>query len=400
MTDQPQYYQPLEVPRYVYLWEAVMWVGFGRFPEGSYLVTDGYPDEADYGYKIGTLSFNWKDAIFRQEYRFNGFWGTEASAAGLKADSADWDRYDEILRYHGYIRQSLIAEELDRLSRLPVKVDDGSELFKLETALSATFDKIDGGDRAHYRENLAKRLDEAPFIEDVHRLFQRHIDRVWVKLFQALTDGKMQSYGWRELSQDEIREEASGPGFWSEIINPYGAVMPQPDLIGPLQTMAVFDVIPVDEWSLTGFAPDAHYQSTSGNFWRDVVFPTDALFDIFPGPLLTYEAERRHIEHFTPHVAVSVETDLPMDTKHQRQPFSATRPGPGRRKNADGEVERACQALYGRRLAAGEKETPLHAEAMEFTMKVWGEPIARSTFQGYMKPFKPVPENTPDIAAE
>ena len=274
MTDSPRYFQPLEVPHYCYLWEAIMWVGFGRFPEGSYLVTDGYPEEADYGYKVGTMSFNWKDALFRQEYRFNGFGGSEAGAIGLTEQSTDWAKYDEILRYHGYIRQALLTAEIARLQAFPPRVDDGLQVLALETAITDTLDRFDGGQRTNYLENLEKRLAQTPFVDSVHGLFQHQVDRAWVKLFLSLTDGPMQSFGWRELSQDEIREMAgSGQGIWQDVVNPYGLPMPSADLNGPLHTMATLDVIPVREWSLTGFAPDAHYQSATGTFWWDELLP-------------------------------------------------------------------------------------------------------------------------------
>jgi hypothetical protein len=67
-------------------------------------------------------------------------------------------------------------------------------------------------------------------------------------------------------------------------------------------------------------------------------------------------------------------------------------------------LERACQVLYAERWMANEKEDAVLADAQTFAMSVWGQNLPRSTFQGYMKPFKRspemLPETLPGIAAE
>ncbi|MCX5579116.1 hypothetical protein [Kaistia terrae] len=406
MIDTPTYFQPLEVPRYCYIWEAILWAGFGRFPEGSYLITDEYPDDADDGWKTGTLSFNWKDPVFAQEYRFHGFWGFEAVAAGLQEDSTDWERYDEILSNHGYIRPRLLTNEITRL-RSEKGVDDSGSVYPLTISATARFDPADARSRDHYLNSLEKRLELTPFIDSVHGLFQHHIDRAWVKLFQALAEGAIQAFGWRELSQTEMRQLAERQqGEWQqEVVNPWRAAMPKADLVGPLVPMAVLEAVPASDWSLSGIAPDAHYQAANGRFWWDVVFPADVLLRLFPQPVAVMDSSRMHIEHLNPLVAISTPDH---GANGAAWPLAAVRPGPGKKKKADGEIERMCQRLYGDRLLAGEKEAALVSEASALAFAVWGQTVSRSTFQDYMKPFKSakatdadgVPDIVPGIAAE
>ena len=201
MNDAPRYFQPLELPEYCYLWEAVLWVGWGRFPEGSkYIIADGKSDQRDdYDYHIGALSFNWKDAPFAQDYRFHGFWWYEIEAAGLTQSSADWARYDRLLATHGYIRPETLVAEIERVKNSPAATED-EPLYSAQLAL--TLDRINNFDRPNYLSNLEKRLADTPFIDEAHRLFQHHVDRAWVKIFQALVEGSFQAYGWRELTQD------------------------------------------------------------------------------------------------------------------------------------------------------------------------------------------------------
>jgi len=406
MIETPTYFQPLEVPRFCYIWEAILWAGFGRFPEGSYLITDEFPDEADEGWKTGTLSFAWKDPVFRQEYRFHGFWGFEALAAGLNEDSADWAKYDEALRNHGYIRPLLLNNEIVRL-QAEDELGGRGEAYPLTIAVHARFDPADPVGRSHYANGLKERIELASFIDGVHGLFQHHIDRAWVKLFQALAEGAIQAFGWRELSQAEMRQLAERQqGEWQqEVVNPWRVAMPTADLVGPLVPMAVLEAVPASDWSLSGIAPDAHYQAANGRFWWDVVFPAGALLRLFPQPVATMDSSRMHIEHLTPLVAISTPDN---GANSAAWPLAAIRPGPGKKKKADGEIERMCQRLYGHRLLAGEKETALVSEASDLAVAVWGQTVSRSTFQDYMKPFKSakaadadgVPDIVPDIAAE
>lgn len=412
MTDAPRYFQPLELPHYCYIWDAIMWVGFGRFPNDTeYLVTDGFPPEFEgYGWKIGTLSFAYKDQVLRQEYRFDGFREHEAAAAGLPDDAVDWLRYRTAMQYFGYIRRETLDEEISRCKSLPSRSPEAQAFSSALDKLTSTYrDPEDDDTRelfdAAYVASLERRREITPFIDDVHRLFQHHIDRAWVKLFSALVDGKFQGYGWRELRQDEIRDAASeiheDHYLGQPVHNPYRRQMPARDLIGPLESLACLDVIPASEYSLSGVAPDSYYRSANGQLWRDVIFPTDAIFDLFPTPMLTLKPDiTAHIALLTPDVAVSTPAgegeafaSLPAPTDR--------RAGPGKRKKLDGTLERACHLLYGKRMLAGEKEAGLLAEAQSLAKAVWGETLGRTTFQDYMKSFKAdVPDIVPDMAAE
>lgn len=427
MTDSPRYFRPLELPDYCYIWEAIMWAAFGRFPDGAaYIITDGYPAEyADMGWKIGSLSYAYRDALFQQTYRSNGFWWYESEAAGLTDDSADWAKYERLMRGSGYIRPELIVDEIARLEDLPPNSPEEDE-FALHT--NKLMNVIRNGTerqlselmlRPNYLPNLKERLENTPFIEGIHKLFRHHIDRAWVKIFQALVDGKFQAYGWYELSQDFMREIAPeiqpdevrvvGPEgnviqrytdhffHGASVHNPFRQSLPSTDLIGPLEPMACLDVIPESEFTLTGFAPDAYYRSASGKLWRDVIFPTEAIFELFPRPLLAVKSDRMHIEHLTPDVAISTGS-AGSEGVTRTLPGADLRRGPGKPKKANGEIERVCLLLYAGRWATDEKKDAIHADAEKLAMVGWGEKLPRSTFDGWMK--RAVPDIAPDTAAE
>ena len=182
----------------------------------------------------------------------------------------------------------------------------------------------------------------------------------------------------------------------AEIVNPFGRPMPTADMIGPLDPMATLDVIPVTEFGLTGIAPDANYRSPSGRFWQDVIVPTTAIFAHWPKPILSAMSDQMHIEHVTPDVAIS--TGSPASANSARFP----KPGPGKPKKANGEIERACQIMYAARWDAGEDRDALHAEAAAYTGFVWNETLPRSTFQDYMSPSRRVSrgQQSHNIAAE
>ncbi|MER9028203.1 hypothetical protein [Mesorhizobium sp. M0674] len=381
MTERPlYYYRPMELPSFCYLWEAVMWVTFGRFPEVGV-------DEDDHNGEVGKYSFAWKDAFGGPGYRFRGFWWFEAEMAGVDLTSVDLERYETALRT-GYARPDLLEQDIAREKN----------------------DPHDHPRREEYFASLMKRrAEEMPFIDHVHSLFQQHIDIGWAQIFQALASGSLKGFGWGDLTQDEIREHAARVAFTDfdhatdegNVYNPFLEKIPESDTIGPLVPMGLMMEIPRKEWSLSGIAPDARYVAANGRHYWDVVFPSDRVFELFPRPLLTWGALTKDtVETLNPGLTVSAEHDagphkaLPPPSSH----IPAVR---GRRKLADGEIERACQSLYGRRLASGEKELALAEEAAAFAMEVWGERLSRSTFQSYMLPFKrAVPEIVPEIAAE
>lgn len=390
--NPPRYYQPLEIPAFCFIWEAVMWVSFGRFPEGN-----GFEDMEELSEELGQLSFTWKDSFGGPRYRFRGFWWFESEMAGVDSQTIDWDRYEGALR-NGFERMDSLEGHLLMLSREPHPDDP--------PMLSHFVDRVE-----LYRALCEKALAEAPYVESVHHQHQQPIDRGWSLIFQALADGKLQGYGWGDLTQDEIRERAAkgdladyAPTSASSdddgnVINPWHYPIPSPDLVGPLQEMGMMMEIPRKEWSLSGVAPDGRYVTATGRNWWDVCFPSEQLFALFPRPLLANtEVECDTIEVLNPGVAIGIS-----GAQGGRHATPSTPAARGRKKLADGQIEKACQELYGARWAAGEQEAPLHAEAAAFALRVWGETLHRSTFQGYMKPFrrtKPMPETMPEIAAE
>lgn len=389
MTDTPRYYQPLEIPAFCFLWEAVMWVTFGRFPEGN-----GYYDMGELKDELGMLSFAWKDSFGGPRYRFKGFWWFEGEMAGVDLESVDWQRYEGALRA-GYQRIDTLEAQ--------IKYAEQSEKHDLSTYKDEMPALV--VDRAKlYRELCENQLADYPFVEGIHRQYQQSIDRGWSLIFQALVDGKVQAYGWGDMTQDEIRKRAAEGGLADyepsaasagndgNVLNPWHAKLPEPDLIGPLLQMGAHTAIPRKEWSLGGVAPDGRYVTAAGRNWWDVCLTSDQLFELFPRPLLVSDVvDRDSIEVVNPGLAIGGASGSAM-TRHIN-PTAASR---GRKKLADGEIERACQALYGQRWEAGEEEAPLHAEAKAFALQVWGENLARSTFQGYMKPFRRPPKMMPD----
>jgi hypothetical protein len=355
-----------------------MWVTFGRFPTGT-----AYEDGDELGDDKGTLSFAWQDgAMGGTQYRFRGFWWYESDMAGVDENAdVDWDRY-EIAMQRGYTRKDIIEREIATASYAPPDPH---------------------GREDYQKQLLEKKLADLPFIDSVHRLYQRQIDKGWSRLFQALSDGSIVAHGWGDLTQDEIREQmarddlvddtGSGEG---NVLNPWGFAIPRPDTYGPLHPMGLLMDIPAEEWSLSGVAPDSRYVGASGRDWWDVELPCERLLALFPRPLLPNGEERDAVQLLTPALAISLSGQD--DAARLLPAAKGTR---GRRKKADGEIERACQLLYGRRLTNGEKEAALANEAAHFAMATWGETLSRSTFQEYMQPFKrAVPENVPENAAE
>lgn len=404
MTPKPRYFQPLDLPRYTYIWEAIMWVGFGRFPRGSYWLED-IPENEDDTWIAGDLSLNWQDAPFMQEYRFHGFLPFEAEAVGLDYESTDWDLYDDVLRTVGHVRPELLTNEISRLHTSEFREDGFTRA--LSTSAFGAFEKLDHNGTP-YLKRLEKRLAIAPFIDSVHRLFQRQIDRAWVKVFQALADGSLQGFGWCELTQDEIRTftEDMDQEYWEKhVTNNWEVPKPTKELIGPLPPMAIRRAIPVSDWTLSGIDADAHYLAATGRLWRSVVFSSQALFSLFPRPNMTAGSDKMHIEHLTPSLAISSAVDGGDDVSW---PSSSFRSRPGKPKKANGAIERACQELFGKQLAAGQKEMALASEAADFVRKVWGEKLSRTTFQEYMKPFRPakgkgaprLPDNLSELPGE
>lgn len=384
MTERPRYYQPLEVPDYCFIWEAVMWVTFGRFPEGNGLDADELKDE------LGLLSFAWQDSFGGPRYRFRGYWWHETEMAGVDLQEVDWERYDAALR-SGYQRLDALRRSLVELERATHGEEPAPVLHFPDR------DKL-------YREMCERELAEAPFVESVHKLYQQPVDRGWSCIFRSLVDGTLQGYGWADLTQAEIRERAAkgdlmdydGSHDEGNVINPWHAKLPEPDTIGPLQPMGMCMEIPQNEWSLSGIAPDGRYVTSAGRNWWDVCFSCDQLFEQFPRPILASDGiERDTIEILNPGLAVGAVSNPGPHAPKQVKPS-----GRGRKKLADGEIERACQSLFGQRWAAGEKEAPLHAEAEAFAIQVWGRSLARSTFQAYMKPFKRAPKNSPEMMPE
>jgi hypothetical protein len=388
MSEPLRYYGPMEVPAFSFIWEAVMWVTFGRFPEGN-----GYEDVDELKEDLGTLSFAWKDSFGGPRYRFKGFWWFESEMAGIGQDEVDWDRYESSLR-SGYARIDVLHDHLQNAEQ---KSDEDVVLPHL----------VDRNEL--YRKLCRQALAEFPFVESVHRLYQQQIDRGWSKIFEALVDGKLKGYGWADLTQDEIRVRVAQGGLvdghtapdGGNVSNPWGYRIPEADLIGPLQPMAAHMEIPRKEWSLGGVAPDARYITAAGRDWWDVCFPNDQLFALFPRPMFeSAEPSQDMIEVVNPGVAISRDNE-------RRQPTDDTltgRSGRGRKKRLDGDLERACQVLYAERWMANEKEDAVLADAQAFAMSVWGQSLPRSTFQGYMKPFRRAPEMLPEtlpgIAAE
>jgi hypothetical protein len=399
MTDSPVYFQPIDVPAFCYIWEAVMWVGFGRFPEGVI----GYETEDGLEFHLGAASFNWKERVCDPLYRFDGYWWFETEAAGLDANSIDWGQYEEILHGHGsirgYIRPEFLAKEAERQRRYQDRA--------LQSRLSGA-ERDDPDYSPGYLKNIEERLKQLPILDNVDRLLQHPVDRAWAKVFQVLVDGDMPAYGWHEISQDEIREFATrNQDNWNDAINPFDVPAPTADYIGPLRPMATLTAVPVNEWGLKGIAPDAHYSSASGRLWCDVMMPTAKLLHLFPLPLLAASGDQLQVERINPILAISrdVQNSAVLATK------SATdiRAPRGRPKKADGAIERLCQHLYGKRLLSGEKETALAEDARQLVLATWGETLSRSAFQGYMQPYKPakakngadrLPEIMPEIAAE
>jgi hypothetical protein len=400
MTDQPRYYQPLEVPAFCFIWEAVLWVTFGRFPEG-----DGYDSMDELNEELGMLSFAWKDSFGGPRYRFKGFWWFESEMAGVNLESVDWERYERALRM-GYQRLDVLQAYLKHGEpEEPEKVAGVEERITLQVLL----------DRAEiYRDFCKTQLEDFSFVESVHQQHQQSIDRGWSLIFQALADGKLQGYGWGDMTQDEIRVQlakgdvanyepsAESEGKDGNVINPWHVALPPADIIGPLQQMGMHVAIPKKEWSLGGVAPDGRYVTAAGRNWWDVCFPTEQLFALFPRPLFASNVvEAGSIEIVNPGLAIGS-----VDSKAlPKARISASAPsGRGRKKLADGEIERACQALYSTRWTSGENKDSLHAEAAAFAQQVWGETLPRTTFQGYMtaasRAPKIPPENAPGIAAE
>jgi hypothetical protein len=403
MTARPVYFQPLELPAQCSLWEAVMWVSFGRFPSGA-----GYDTTEEMMSEVGLLSFAWKDSSGGPAYKFDGYWWFESDMAGISPDSVDWDRYSRAI-HGGYVRRAWLEELLRRHKEAPpsepmtekdLTDDTGRPRDLVDLVIRHNRDEF-------YRLHLEKQLEELPFVDSTHQLYQRNIDRGWSRLFQHLVEGSVVAYGWADLTQDEIRHEAQSRLLTDyqvsieagNVINPWHNALPQADLVGPLLQMGKFQAVPTTEWSLSGLAPDGHYVTTEGRQIWDVLIACDDLMRLFPRPIPTL-GNRLEIDLVTPGLAISVDRDdrsAPQPRLDRRDGASAR----GRRKKANGEIEKACQALYSRRLVAGEKETALAEEAAQFAMAVWGEKLSRSTFQDYMLPFKrQAPEIAPEIAAE
>lgn len=372
-----------------------MWVTFGRFPEGT-----GCQDMDELNEELGFFSFAWRDSFGGPRYRFKGFWWYESEMAGVDLDAVDWDRYEGALRA-GYQRMDALEEQYlhaledakeDHLRDYP-GLHDVDAIVK-RASMSIAFCK--------------KAMAEHPYVESVHSQYQQSVDRGWALIFQSLVSGKLKGYGWGDLTQDEIREFARkgtlqdyDPSSSLEepvgnVFNPWHVTIPKGEVIGPLLGMGQNREIPTKDWSLSGVAPDGRYVTASGRSWWDVCVPNEQLFDIFPRPLLASETvEHDAIEIVNPGLAIGSAGGSPM--RQIGLSGVATR---GRKKLADGQIEKLCHELYGARWAAGEQEAPLHAEAAALAQQVWGETLPRSTFQGYMKPFKRQPKNPPEIAAE
>lgn len=391
-TVTRRYYQPLEVPRFCHLWEAVLWVTFGRFPMD--MVEDTILEE-----ELGTLSYSWQSSIIGANgYKFDGFWWFEAEMAGIDYDAVGediWQRYARAMS-GGYPRAAMIQVALDQ-EKQP-KAPDPHDPRKGP--------QLDD----YWVKYFEQKLKNVPVVEEVHRLFQHQIDRGWSILFQDLVAGAIAGYGWLDLTQDEIRERARKglTAYDSETgegdVFLFGNLLPEADAIGPLLPCGAMVEIAGPDWSLSGLAPDNIYITSSDRRYWDVIIDCHRLFERFPRPLLSRPGGIEDtIQVLTPSLATSRDND-------HSQPLlgppthSDIRRGPGRKKLEDGAVEKACHELVGRRYANGEDELSLHAEAASFAQKVWGVSLARSTFQDYMKPFKRQPKNqpekTPGIAAE
>lgn len=380
MSDQPRYYQPLEVPAFCFIWEAVMWVSFGRFPEGA-----GYQDFDELKEDLGVLSFAWKDSFGGARYRFRGVYWFESEMAGVDITTVDWERYENALRT-GYERIDSVQQYVDDLTR-----HSAIDQFPGDPRLAEERYNL-------YRASIEKKLADLPFVDDVHKRYQQQIDRGWSRLFQALVEGTLKGYGWGDLTQEEIRERASQGRLNdlgsddSKVFNPWHSKIPAANTMGPLIPMGECMEIPQKEWSLSGIAPDGRYVTSDGRNWWDVCFPSDQLFTLFPRPLSSNVVESDKIEIVNPGLAIGGIGN----TMIQSAPYAPS--SRGRKKLANGEIERACQQLYGRRLASGEKELALAEEAAHFAMEVWGQNLSRSTFQEYMRPFRTrgLPENMPE----
>ena len=380
-----RYYEPLVVPMFCYLWDAVMWVTFGRFPVD--MIDDSVLED-----ELGRLSYQWKDSLIAsQGYKFYGFRWYETEMAGIdyEGSGVDWERYERAMR-GGWIRKEALEEALlqEKQPRPPDPHDPRPNRVPDE----------------YWVRFFEQKLYEVPFVESVHRLYQHHIDRGWAKIFQALVAGEITGYGWKDMTQAEIRVRASKglTEYNTETeegdVFAFGTPLPDAALIGPLLPLGEMMEIPATDWSLSGIAPDARYVTTSKQEYWSVFLDCQRLFDLFPHPILTMPGGiDDSIKVLSPTLAISQDESRRSTTSSLYQP---TKRGPGRRKLQDGAVERAVHELVGRRYAAGEDEASLHAEAAAFALKVWGVSLARSTFQGYMKPFKRLPEILPQKAAE
>jgi hypothetical protein len=354
-----KYLQEVEAAPVIYLYEAVLWVAFGRFPEHG---NAEFYDVEHLLRDIDRIEDAWKGGPLSPDYKFQGFYQHELDLAGLELGEPEdegeprWgdDRYYDALR-RGYNRAEYLQAELESERRLGER----------DTA---------------WEERLEHAIADIKFVDEIHQMFQPRVDAGWAQVFRALTTGTLRAFGWRSFCQDEIRTKFDrwGPAF-----------------IGPLEPMARWCEIR-GGWSLAGLAPDGNYITATGEWIEGVTVISEEVFALFPRPDLAIDGQLTADVY---HEGLLIQDDSEDGAPAPKRPTPARKhatselhetvsigPGRGRRPRGNFAIRDLVVNYFADRVPVAGEEIPktLVSEVQAFVEKACRETVQRSTILDHL----------------
>jgi len=345
----PKIFAEIEMSPVCYVEEVALWVAFGRIPMPVYS-GDDYENEARSDPEFFLES---GDPV---EFSSTGYLKTELQAAGV---DIDYDRY--VAAKVGVIGRP--ADEYRAYwSEQFSKLHDPA---KFSAEKNAEFEQF----KLEWEARVNKDVEEAKWAEAQEAPLHPVLDRARASVFQALSRGTLQGYGWAYSKDFPEESQPNEPGFFVKI-HPSEWTLRGIDwqrctlTTGPTRVFHFIQVV-TDDMLAVFERPDVPPVPTSGNMYGHVFIVDDGTNSSGPS-----------------------------------HPAKRTRGRPGK---ADGMAKVMIQNMFRDRVRDGqtaEKAEALVQEAIGLVARAFDEKVSRSTIQEWFKPLRSnMPKNLPEIHA-